>query len=71
MAWLDGLPWWMVIAAALTLGLAPFFPEPHLFEKVRMLSMGTLSKPIDIFDLAMHAAPWLVLVAKLARLASS
>lgn len=69
MAWLDSLPLTILIMLALTLGLAPFFPEPHLFEKVRMLAQGQLVKPVDIFDLLMHLAPWLVLAAKLIRLA--
>ncbi len=67
MEWLDNLSWWMVIAAALTLGLAPFFPEPHIWEKLKMLAAGTLTKPLDMFDLALHAAPWLVLALKLGR----
>jgi len=66
---LDQLPWNLVIIACLTLGLAPFFPEPHLWEKLKMLVTGTLVKPIDIFDMLMHAAPWLVLLAKALRMA--
>ena len=54
---LDQLPWSLVLLACLTLGLAPFVPEPHLWEKLKMLAAGTLVKPIDIFDLLMHAAP--------------
>ena len=53
-----------LIPAALLLGLAPFAPEPHLFEKVRMLFSGTLSKPIDIFDLFLHGALPALLVVK-------
>ena len=56
--------------AALTLGLAPFFPEPHIVEKVKMLWAGTLVKPIDIFDLLMHATPWVLLFVKIARMAT-
>lgn len=67
--WLDSIPLPMAILFALTLGLAPFVPEPHLFEKVRMLVQGELVRPIDIFDLALHGAPWLVLALKLGRLA--
>jgi len=63
---LDNLPWSLVILACLTLGLAPFFPEPHIWEKLKMLASGTLARPIDIFDFLMHAAPFLVAVAKLA-----
>jgi len=34
-----------------------------------MLAAGTLSRPIDIFDLLLHAAPFALLVAKLIRMA--
>lgn len=68
MTWIDGLPWVLVIGAVLTLGLAPFFPEPHIWEKLKMLSQGTLTKPIDIFDFAFHAVPWLIGIIKLIRL---
>lgn len=68
MAFLDQIPLSYVILAVLTLGLAPFFPEPHLWEKLKMLASGTLVRPVDVFDLLMHAAPWLVLAAKLVRM---
>lgn len=66
---LDKIPMNIAVLAALTLGLAPFLPEPHIWEKLKMLAAGTLNRPIDIFDLAFHAAPWLVLGAKLLRAA--
>ena len=69
MEWLDRIPLVVLIIAALTLGLAPFVPEPHLWEKLKMLAAGTLSRPLDIFDLLWHAAPWLLLAAKLVRMA--
>jgi len=65
-ALLDQLPWNIVIIACLTLGLAPFVPEPHIWEKLKILAGGTLSRPIDIFDLLMHATPFLVAGLKLA-----
>ncbi len=68
MKWLDNLPLNMLAVVAVALGLAPFQPEPHLVEKLRMLGEGSLSRPIDIFDLLMHAAPTLLLIAKLARM---
>ena len=68
MGWIDTIPLPMLVLLALTLGLAPFFPEPHLFEKVRMLFQGQLVKPVDIFDFFMHLTPWLLLVLKLARM---
>ncbi|MGD8643941.1 MAG: RND transporter [Chromatiales bacterium] len=68
MSWLDRLPLPILIVAALTLGLAPFTPEPHLWEKLKMLAGGTLGRPIDIFDLFLHAAPWVLLALKLMRM---
>lgn len=65
---LDRLPLSYAMIAALTLGLAPFVPEPHIVEKLRMLMAGELRRPLDIFDLLLHAAPWAVLFAKLARM---
>jgi len=70
MEWLDRIPLVVLIIAALTLGLAPFVPEPHLWEKLKMLVAGTLSRPLDIFDMLWHAAPWLLLAAKLVRMAT-
>ncbi|MFT4627415.1 MAG: rhodanese-related sulfurtransferase [Myxococcota bacterium] len=46
--------------AVLTLGLAPFAPEPHLVGKLRWVAGGGVGMaPGDWFDLAMHGAPWL------------
>ena len=66
---LDAIPLLYVLIACLTLGLAPFVPEPHIWEKLKMLAAGTLTRPIDIFDLLLHGLPWLILAVKLARLA--
>lgn len=68
MEWLDRIPLNILIIASLLIGLAPFFPEPHIWEKLKMLAAGTLSRPIDIFDLLFHAAPWVLLILKLIRL---
>jgi hypothetical protein len=40
---LNQFSWPIVIILCLTLGLAPFFPEPHIWEKLKMLASGTLS----------------------------
>jgi len=69
MEFIDNLPLPTLIIGALALGLAPFFPEPHLVEKLRMLFQGTLTKPIDIFDLLMHASLPVLLAIKLVRMA--
>ena len=65
-SFLDRLPWATLIIASLTLGLAPFVPEPHVWEKLKMLAAGELVRPIDIFDLLLHGTPWLLLIAKAA-----
>jgi len=67
MEWLDRIPLSLLIVAAVFLGLAPFAPEPHLVEKLRMLMHGTLRKPIDVFDLFFHLAPLILLLIKLIR----
>ena len=69
MAWLDRQSLLLFVVIALTLGLAPFLPEPHIWQKLKMLAAGTLSKPIDIFDLVLHGAPWVLLLLKLYRVA--
>jgi hypothetical protein len=67
LAWLDRLSLPTVAIPALVLGLAPFYPEPHLWEKLKMLAAGTLTRPIDIFDLFLHGLPLVLLAVKLAR----
>ena len=61
---LDAISWTTVILVCATLGMAPFVPEPHVWEKLKMLVMGTLVKPIDIFDLLFHGLPWLLAALK-------
>jgi hypothetical protein len=61
-----GLP----LVAALTLGLAPFSPEPHIVGKLRWIAGGAVGMgPMDWFDLAMHGAPWVWLVVTLVQVA--
>jgi hypothetical protein len=60
---LDSLDWPLLIVLCLTLGLAPFRP-PHLWEKLTMLAHGKLVRPLDWFDLFLHATPWILLLAK-------
>ncbi len=68
MTWLDDLSLSVIVMACLLLGFAPFFPEPHIWEKLKMLAAGTLKKPIDTLDLLFHAAPFVVLIMKLVRM---
>mgnify|MGYP000311342969 CR=1 FL=1 len=66
--WLDELPLGLVVLAALLLGLAPFQPEPHVWEKLKLLMDGALIRPLDILDLLLHGSPFLILVLKLLRM---
>lgn len=65
--WLDNISVGTLAVAALLFGLVPFVPEPHLWEKLKMLADGSLSRPMDIFDLFMHGTPALLLLIKLSR----
>ena len=56
----------LVVITILMLG-APFVPEPHMVEKMRMLSQGTLTRPLDIFDVFWHLLPATLLAVKMIR----
>lgn len=64
---LDYIPYPVLIVAAILLLLAPFKPMPHVAEKLIMLKQGTLSRPLDIFDLLFHLAPSILLALKVIR----
>lgn len=64
----DKIPLPVLLVLAVFFALAPLQPEPHLLEKSRMLINGSLHKPIDIFDLLMHATPLILLLVRLLRL---
>jgi len=68
MQFIDNIPMGILLVLCVLLGLAPFVPEPHLLEKIRMLSQGNLKKPLDIFDLLYHGAPFILLTIKLFRM---
>ena len=61
---LDSVPYSFLIPVAVLMALAPFFPKPHLVEKIQMLFQGDLRRPIDIFDLFFHAAPAVLVALK-------
>ncbi len=55
--------WKFVLVACLTLGLAPFFPAPHIFGKIRWVMGGANGMQLtDWFDLFFHGLPWLLLI---------
>ncbi|MDH5648129.1 MAG: RND transporter [Gammaproteobacteria bacterium] len=65
--WIDKLPFLPTVIVTAFLSLAPLSPEPHVWEKIKMLVHGSLSRPIDIFDLFLHGSACLILIVKLAR----
>ena len=67
MTWLDNISYPLLIFAAVFMLLAPFRPMPHVLEKMIMLKNGTLTKPIDIFDLFFHLVPLGLLIVKILR----
>jgi hypothetical protein len=60
----DSIPYSILIPLAVVMALAPFHPKPHLVEKLQMLFAGTLRRPLDIFDLFLHATPIALLALK-------
>lgn len=55
---------WIVIC--LTLGLAPFTPEPHIWEKLKWIANGANGmRAIDWFDAFLHGTPWILLAVSL------
>lgn len=57
------------VAACLTLGLAPWLPEPHLVGKLRWVAGGAVGMTsTDWFDLVMHGAPFVWLLWSAVRL---
>jgi hypothetical protein len=66
-AFLDKIPYSILIVFAVFMILAPFSPMPHVLEKLIMLKNGTLTKPIDIFDLFFHLVPTIILLLKIYR----
>ena len=66
-ALLDKISYPVLIAVAVFMLLAPFKPMPHVVEKLIMLKNGTLTRPIDIFDLFYHLIPTVLLLLKIFR----
>jgi hypothetical protein len=53
---------------SLTLGLAPFVPEPHIVGKIRWVAGGAIGMTgMDWFDLVFHGFPWVFLAYWLVR----
>ncbi len=55
--------WKLVLLLCLTLGLAPYFPEPHLWGKLKWVAGGAVGMAyMDWFDLLLHGTPFLLLL---------
>ena len=55
--------WKIVILLCLTLGLAPFFPEPHISGKLKWILGGAnCMQVMDWFDTLFHGFPFLLLI---------
>ena len=53
------LVWFLI---SLTLGLAPFQPEPHIVGKIRWVAGGAIGMTaMDWFDFVFHGFPWVFL----------
>lgn len=51
-----------MLLLCLTLGLAPFFPEPHIVGKIRWIAGGANGMQfIDWFDVLQHGFPFVLL----------
>lgn len=49
--------------ASVTLGLAPFVPEPHIWGKLKWIAGGANGmQAIDWFDFILHGTPWIMLI---------
>ena len=55
--------WKIIIVLCLTLGLAPFFPEPHIWGKLKWIAGGANGMQVmDWFDTLMHGFPFVLLL---------
>jgi hypothetical protein len=55
--------WRFVILLSLTLGLAPFVPEPHIWGKIKWIAGGAKGMALmDWLDFVFHGIPWALLI---------
>lgn len=55
--------WKLIILLCLTLGLAPFFPEPHILGKIKWIAGGAEGMTFkDYFDVVFHGFPFVLLL---------
>lgn len=55
--------WGIILLLCLMLGLAPFYPEPHLWGKIKWVMGGAVGMTaMDWLDLIWHGFPFLLLI---------
>ncbi|WP_373495622.1 hypothetical protein [Aquiflexum sp.] len=55
--------WIYVVILCLTLGLAPFVPEPHIWGKIKWIAGGAKGMEwTDWLDFVFHGIPWALLI---------
>ncbi len=55
--------WKLIVLLCLTLGLAPYVPEPHVIGKIRWVLGGAHGMQLmDWFDLVLHGFPFILLI---------
>ena len=55
--------WKLIVLLCLTLGLAPYFPEPHIVGKIRWIAGGAKGMQLmDWFDTILHGFPFVLLI---------
>ncbi|AKA35815.1 hypothetical protein [Flagellimonas lutaonensis] len=58
--------WRIIIVLCITLGLAPFFPEPHIWGKIKWIAGGAAGmQAMDWFDVIFHGFPFVLLLRKI------
>lgn len=60
-------PWLVPLIICAVWGLSPYWPQPHLLEKLAWLQSGHPFRWLDAADLACHLAPWAWLAWALLR----
>ena len=55
----------LAVISSLTLGLAPFAPEPHIRKQFLNLKLGREMLFMDWIDILLHGTPWVFLIVVL------
>ncbi|QCW99207.1 hypothetical protein FGM00_03400 [Aggregatimonas sangjinii] len=55
--------WKIILVLCLSLGLAPFLPEPHIWGKLKWIAGGATGMGlVDWLDVLMHGFPFLLMI---------